>query len=89
MRQEPEFFGEDEVELVQVSRRMRDATKVEALLTEAGIDYAVGAELYAARILFVFPTERYGAFFYVRPERAEKAREVLRAKGIQVTEVEP
>lgn len=89
MRREPEFFGEDEVELIQVSRRMRDATKVEALLTEAGIDYAVGAEPYVARMLFIFPTERYGAFFYVRPERAEEARAMLRAKGMQVTEVRP
>jgi hypothetical protein len=89
MRREPEWFGEDEVELVQLSRKLREAKNVEAALDEAGIDYAVEADKYQATFLLVFPTERYGAFFYVRPPDAARAREHLRAKGFMVMETLP
>ncbi len=88
MRCDPEDFGDDEVELIQMSRRLREAQDVEAILTEAGIEYAVQAEKYTARLLMIFPTERIGAFFYVRPEVAARARDLIRARGFMVTELD-
>ena len=86
MRQDTEFFGEDDVELVHLSRKLREAKAVEAALDEAGIDYAVEPDRYAATVLFVFPTERIGAFFYVRPADAARARETLRERKFVVME---
>lgn len=86
MRRDADWFGDEEVELVQLSRRLREAQSVEAALTEAGIDYAVEADQYAATFLVFFPTTRVGAYFYVRPADAPRAREVLRAKRFVVTE---
>ena len=89
MRREPEWFGENEVELVQLSRKLREAKAVEAALDEAGIEYAVEADKYQATFLLVFPTERWGAFFYVRPEDAARARELLRDRKFMVMETLP
>ncbi len=76
MRQEPGFFGDAELDLVFVARRLREALKLEGLLTGAGVDYAVETDTYLGG--FLFKRELTGAFFYVGPEDAEKAREILR-----------
>jgi hypothetical protein len=76
MRQEPEFFGDAELDLVFVARRLRDALKLEGLLTAAGVDYAVETDTYLGG--FLFKRELTGAFFYVGSPNAEKAREILR-----------
>lgn len=86
MKRDAEWFGEDEVELVQLSRKLREARAVEAALTEAGIDYAVEADEYQATMLLVFPVTRVGAYFYVRPADAPRARDVLRERGFMVME---
>lgn len=87
MRRDPEWFGEDELELVLVARRLRDAQRVEGLLDREGLDYAVSAEEYRASLLLL-PVRRVGAFFWVRPDEAARARDVLRARGERVVEVE-
>ena len=88
MKREAEFFGEAELEVVHVARRLKDALAVETALSAAGLDYLVSAERYAARFLLVFPTERAGAFFYVPTPDAARARDLLRGKGFMVVEVE-
>lgn len=75
MRQEPEFFGEAEMELVFMARRLREALKLEDLFTEAGVDYVVETGSYTGGLLF--KRELAGAFFYVLPGEAERARAVL------------
>ena len=75
MRRDPEYFGEREMDTLYVARKLRDATRLEAALTEAGIDYAVEADNYVGGLLF--RTERVGAFFYVLPEALEAATQVL------------
>lgn len=86
MRRDAEWFGDDEVELVQLSRKLREAKAVEAALDEAGVDYAVEADEYQATMLLVFPVTRVGAYFYVRPPDAARARDVLREGGFEVME---
>jgi hypothetical protein len=75
MRREPEFFGEAEMELVFMARRLREALKLEDLFTEAGVDYVVETGNYTGGLLF--RRELTGAFFYVLPGDAVRARGVL------------
>ena len=75
MRQEPDFFGEAELDLVFMARRLRDALKLEGLFTEAGLDYLVETGNYTGGLLF--KRELAGAFFYVLPSDVERARAVL------------
>lgn len=44
MRRDDEFFGERELDLIYVGKRLADAQSVETLLTEAGWDYYVKAD---------------------------------------------
>jgi hypothetical protein len=76
------------MELIHIARTMRGARKAERLLTDAGLDYAVVAEPYRARTLFIFPIERTGAFFYLLPEHADEGRAALRQERLQVVEIE-
>lgn len=81
MRRDADFFGDRELELVYVGKRLRDALKVEKALTDAGVDYAVETETYRGGMIFV--SERVGAFFYVFPEAAASARDVIGALGLK------
>lgn len=75
MRRNAEFFGETELELVYMARRLPEALKLEDLLTEAGIDYAVETGTYTGGLLM--KRDLTGAFFYVAPGDVSAARELL------------
>jgi hypothetical protein len=75
MRKEAEFFGEAELDLVYIAHRLRDALKIEELLTRADFDYFVETDTYVGGLLF--KRELTGAFFYVAPADRESARELL------------
>lgn len=75
MRQQPEFFSDEELDLLFMARRLRDALKLEGLLTEAGVDYLVETGNYTGGLLF--KRELAGAFFYVLPQDRERASAVL------------
>jgi hypothetical protein len=75
MRRDSEYFAEIELDLVYMAHRLRDALKIEDLLTAAGIDYLVETGTYVGGLLF--KRELTGAFFYVSPNDREPAREVL------------
>lgn len=81
MRKEAEFFGDRELELVYMARRLRDALNLEELLTKAGVDYLVETGNYIGGLLF--KRELTGAFFYVLPEEREKAVELLTANRLK------
>ena len=81
MRQDPEFFGDRELELVYIARRLKDALKLEDLLTGSGVDYAVETDTYRGGVIFV--SERTGAFFYVEPGAAESTRRLLHQNGFK------
>ena len=86
MRQPPDFYDDDDLELVYVSARLAEAKRVEGILTAEDIHYVVQPEKYRATFLFVFPTERIGAFFYVRPKEARRCRALLGSHGLPVTD---
>lgn len=79
MRQDPEFFGDREMDLLYIAKRLRHALDIERVLTDAGIDYAVETDTYRGGIIFV--GERVGAFLYVLPESLEPARALLVQHG--------
>ena len=75
MRQEPEFFGEAELDLVYIAKKLREALPLEEALSAAGIDYAIELDTYRGGL--IFQTERTGAFFFVLPEKVEAAKDIL------------
>ncbi|MBL8216835.1 MAG: hypothetical protein JNK87_39310 [Bryobacterales bacterium] len=79
MRREPDYFGEQELALVYIAKKLKEALALEEKLTRAEIDYLVEPDRYRGGVLFV--TERVGAFFYVIPEHEAHVREFLTANG--------
>jgi hypothetical protein len=76
VRRQPDYFGDKELTLVYIAKRLRDALRLEEVFTGAGVDYAVETDTYRGGMIFV--TERVGAFFYVEPENETAARELMR-----------
>lgn len=79
MRQQADYFDGRDPVLVYIAKRLREALRLEKIFTDAGVDYGVEADHYLGGI--VFRRERVGAFFYVVPETAPKAREVMQRHG--------
>lgn len=85
MRREPDHFGEDqELELIFIARRLKEALRLEEVFTKAEIDYLVEPDRYSGGI--IFRTERVGAFFYVAAENADAARLVMTGAGFKPRE---
>jgi hypothetical protein len=85
MRRDPEFFGDQEMALIYIAKRLKNALALEAVLTEAALDYAVETDHYTGG--FVFRTQRVGAFFYVPPEMEESARHIMIEHGYKPQDV--
>lgn len=79
MKREADYFEGVEPELIFVAKRLRDAIALEAVLTGAGIDYAVEPDQYEGGV--IFKSRRIGAFFYVRPEFRESAVTAMLENG--------
>jgi hypothetical protein len=86
MKQDAAFFGEGRAELVYIAKKLADATRLESILTAAGIDYGVEADNYRGGI--IFQSERVGAFFYVLPEAIEVTERIMRENGYKPLEPE-
>jgi len=81
LRQEPDFFGDRDLDLIYIAKRLREAKRLEDLLSTAGIDYVVEPDTYKGGI--IFQSERVGAFFYVAPESAASAHGVMAEAGFK------
>jgi len=79
MKQDASFFEGKEPVLIYIAKRLKDALRLEAIFTTAGVDYGVEADEYRAGV--IFRTVRAGAFFYVLPETVNRAVEVLHQHG--------
>ena len=79
MKQEAAFFEDKDAVLVFIAKKLKDATRLESIFTEAGIDYGVEADEYKGGV--VFSSARIGAFFYVLAESVAAAREVMTRHG--------
>jgi len=81
VRQEPAFFGDRELNLIYIAKRLRDALRLEEALTGAGLNYAVQTDTYRGGLIFV--SERVGAFFYVEDASLGAACEVMQRNGFK------
>ena len=75
MRREADFFDDRELRLLFMARRLRDALRLEELLTHSGIDYCVETGDYEAGI--IFKRDLTGAFFYVDPGDLVRSHQLL------------
>jgi len=80
MKKEAEDFGEAEMSLIHVARKLKEALRVEEVLTGAGLDYVVEPDEYSVGT--IFRRRRIGAFFYVAVHDGPSARELLRREGL-------
>lgn len=87
MKREAAWFGEQTLDLLYIAKRLKDALRLEDLLTASGIDYAVETDEYVGGVLF--RSARVGAFFYVLPEAVERARTVMEENGFRTTGFTP
>jgi len=79
VRREPDFFGEQDLTLVYVAKKLKEALRLEKLLTDAGLDYLVETDKYSGGI--IFRSERVGAFFYAAPGDVGAVREAMGRGG--------
>lgn len=86
MRREAEFFGDSELDLIYMARRLRDALNVETVLDGAGIDYAIETGTYTGGLLI--KRDLAGAFFYVTETDVERSRALLQHSGYKPYEPE-
>jgi hypothetical protein len=82
MKREAPFFENREAVLIYIAKKLGDATRLESVLTAAGVDYGVEADEYRGGVVFI--TTRVGAFFYVLPEAVEAARETMERAGFKL-----
>lgn len=81
MRQDPDHFEGQELALVYVAKKLKDALRLEEVLTGAGLDYLVEPDTYKGGVLFM--SERVGAFFYVVPADDPAARAAMQRAGFE------
>jgi hypothetical protein len=84
MRREADFFGDRDLDLVYIAKKLKEALRLESIFTESCVDYAVETDRYIGGV--IFRSERAGAFFYVLPEAAEQARLVMQQHGFRFRE---
>ena len=79
MRRDPDYFQDQEMALVYIARRLKEAKALEGVLDAGGLDYAVEPAPYGSGTLF--RSQRMGAFFYVLPQSEDRARALMFQSG--------
>ncbi len=87
MKRDASFFEDREAVLVYIAKKLREAIRLEALFTTAGLDFGVEADEYQGGV--IFRGTRAGAFFYVLPDSVPAAHELLRQNGLVPYEEKP
>jgi hypothetical protein len=77
-----DFMGK-EVVRIYTAARVSESVRVEQLLTEHGIDYAIDFEPYRVMVLGIWPSERMGLGFYVLSGQADHCRRLLLDAGLR------
>jgi hypothetical protein len=79
VRREEGFFGQQELALIYIAKKLKEAQELEGVLDAAGLDYLVETDMYLGG--FLFRSERIGAFFYVAEEALPAAKTALGSRG--------
>jgi len=86
MRRDADYFADHQLALIYIAKRLPEALRLEKVLTDGGVEYAVEPDTYKGGVIFA--SERIGAFFYVLPEAVESAREVMVRSGFRLNQEE-
>jgi hypothetical protein len=70
-----------ELALVYVAKTLKEALRLEEVLTGAGFNYMVEPDTYRGGVVFV--SERVGAFFYVAPADDPATRAAMKRAGFE------
>jgi len=81
MKRDASYFENKDPVLIYIAKKLRDALRLESVLTGAGVDYGVETDEYSGGV--VFKSVRAGAFFYVLPETVEAAHAAMREHGFK------
>ena len=79
---DPATFDDKDVAMVYIAGRLSEGKRVEQVLSDNAIDYAVDAEPFESRVLGFLPVEYEGVGFYVLSSQADFCRRALRAAGL-------
>lgn len=79
---DPATFDDKEVTVVYIAGRLSEGKRVEQVLSENAIDYAVDAEPFESRVLGILPVQYEGVGFYVFSGQADSCRRLLREAGL-------
>jgi hypothetical protein len=79
VRRDDAFFGQQELALIYIAKKLQEAQQLEAVLDVAGLDYLIETDTFLGG--FLFRSERIGAFFYVTDEMLARAQSVLKQSG--------
>ena len=78
----PETFDARDVTMIYVAGRVSEGKRVEQILSDHAIDYAVDVEPFQSRVLGILPVEYEGIGFYVLSGQAAFCRGALRDAGV-------
>jgi hypothetical protein len=81
-----EDFSEKEIARIYIAQNIKEATRIEEVLTQKGIEYAIELESYWQVTLF--SSEHVGAAFYVPFGQVDCCRAMLEAAGLSAGLVE-
>jgi len=84
MRREPDYFGDHPLALIYIAKRLTEALRLEKVLSDGGVEYAVEPDTYKGGV--IFSSQRIGAFFYVLPDAVDSAREVMVRSGFRMNQ---
>lgn len=74
------------MQLLYIAKRLKEALRLEELLTKSGVDYVVEPDKYHGGI--IFRSERVGAFFYVEEDSVNATRELMARAGFNAYKVD-
>ena len=77
-----EAFEEKDVEAIFIAGSVREAERVEKVLTQHGIEFAVKIKPFVRSTLRVFRSQHEGAAFYVLSGQSASCRRVLAAADL-------
>jgi len=79
MKREASYFANQEPVLIYIAKRLKEALRLEEILTQGGVDFGVEADEYRAGV--IFRSVRAGAFFYVLQDQVGGAHDLMRRHG--------
>ena len=79
---DPATLDDQEVTMIYIAGRLGEGKRVEQVLSDNGIDYAVDFEPFESRVLGILPVQYEGVGFYVLSGQADFCRRVLRESGL-------